>query len=80
MKKVYTKPAILFDSFELSQSIAAGCEFKANQADGACALVDPEMLVTVFGDGIPCSHTTDDGTWENLCYHAPADALNGFTS
>ena len=80
MKKAYSKPEIYFDSFELSSSIAAGCEYKANFAAGACALADP-AFGNVYLDGISgCAVTQVDGAYNGICYHVPSDNTNLFSS
>lgn len=77
MKKIYSKPQIVFDSFELSQSIAAGCEFISNQAWQVCP-VDINIGRTIF-TAAPCQFTTP-GDDDLVCYHNPADNKNVFSS
>lgn len=84
MKKIYSKPQIVFDSFELSQSIAAGCEYKSNHAYGSCALDVDEPgwnTTTLFVSGVgDCSTKTQDGVYNGICYHVPTDDKNVFSS
>lgn len=75
MKKEYKKPELLFDSFELSVSIAAGCEniLKAPIYFGG---------KNIFAAAIECDREPTVGE-ENLysgCYHNPDDTQNVFTS
>lgn len=79
MKKVYMKPQIMFDCFELSQDIAAGCEEIANHARSACPLVDEESGMTLFEDSAVCQ-TTSPGYLDKHCYHVPTEAYNVFSS
>ena len=69
MKKVYSKPEIYFESFSLSQNIAAGCEVKPG---------DPELefngLGFAFTDEANCSYKVPDqlggdGEYNGICYH-----------
>lgn len=69
MKKVYTKPEIFFDSFELSQSIAAGCELISNHAVNVCKIYDNELgLVYLTQDSCADTPPGDD---DGLCYDVP---------
>ena len=79
MKTGYEKPQIQFTSFELSQSISAGCELISNQSKGTCAVAIPEWgNMTLYVDG-SCDMTT--ATMEDtFCYHAPGDNNNVYSS
>lgn len=75
MKKTYVKPEIIFESFSLSQSIAAGCEVKTNTpSSGQCGLEwgpDRLFLDTINdckGDGKVTS-VGGDGEANGICYH-----------
>lgn len=84
MKKAYVKPEIVFESFSLSQCIAAGCEITDPK--------DPLLLVTGAGlnggDGYAFSTSCDvdytngggDGEYGSVCYHVPGETLNFFYS
>ena len=78
MKKTYSKPQIVFDSFELSQSIAAGCEVITNQAQGVCPLIDDESGWTLLAD-TSCKKTPPTGT-DEICYDVPAESYNVYSS
>ena len=49
--KNYNKPEIIFDEFELSQSIAAGCEFTQTLNDGKSCSLTYEGYQNVFVAG-----------------------------
>ncbi len=78
MKKTYTKPQIVFDSFELSQSIAR-CEIISNVVKEVCGWYDEESGMTIFVAGV-CEWTSQDDTYAGICYHVPAEAYNLFSS
>ena len=73
MKKTYSKPEIFYESFSLSQNIAAGCEIKDPH--------DPKLEMTGAGvnGGIGYAFSTScdadvtngggDGWYNNVCYH-----------
>jgi len=73
VKKVYSKPQIVFESFSLSQNIAAGCEITDPK--------DPILAMTGAGpDGgvgyafsISCdvdvTNGGGDGGYNSVCYH-----------
>ena len=78
-KKTYVKPQILITSFEMSESIAAGCELIANFAENVCGLYVEDMEITIFLSEGVCEYTTPEGG-DGVCYHAPSDYSNVFTS
>lgn len=80
MKKVYKKPEIVFVSFKLSESISAGCEQISNQAEYACAVEDSMAELTyITGEISGCTYTPPN-VYDLVCYHAPSDASNVFSS
>ncbi len=79
MKKDYSKPEVLFESFELSQSIAAGCEYISNHVYGACPVMDPAIGATVFALTGVCTITTPTGN-DRICYNVPAENNRVFSS
>ncbi len=80
MKKVYKKPEVTFVSFELSESISAGCEQISNQAEYACAVEDPMAEITYISNGITGCAYTPPNVNDVVCYHAPSDSTNVFSS
>lgn len=79
MKKVYTKPEIIFDSFELSQSIAAGCEGISQHAEGACAVWLEELGTSIFATTAICKYAPPSPE-DYVCYNAPTDSNNVYSS
>lgn len=70
MKKAYSKPEIVFESFSLSQNIAAGCEYTDPK--------DPDLEFTGLGFAFTseanCSYQVPnqvggDGEYNGICYH-----------
>ena len=86
MKKTYTKPVIMFESFVLSTNIAAGCDFEANLTRGSCGLVIRGRVV--FADStmgctmeVPYDVSNQDYIYNNqICYHVPNNDSNLFNS
>lgn len=79
MKKAYKKPQIVFDSFELSQSIAR-CEIASNVVRDVCGYYDEETDMTVFVAGV-CEWTPQDSDiYAGICYHVPTETYNLFSS
>ena len=81
MKKQYRKPDIMFETFSLNTSIAAGCERKtATPALFECGFKFGSEIVytdTMYG----CSDIRVDGSLlDGFCYHNPCDANNLFNS
>ncbi len=72
MKKTYSKPVIVFESFQLATSIAGGC------ALGTEPPVDVGGF-KVFAD-TGCDAMPEDGKDYNICYHVPTADSNVFSS
>ena len=70
MKKAYSAPDIVFDSFALSTSVAA-CKFETNQSDGVCGyFFAPETIIFLQGvSGCTTPITDGSGEYNGLCYH-----------
>ena len=82
MKKKYFKPQIMFDSFELSESIAVQCSAISRQAPGLCAVeLDKGLDLYLFYDSVTygCTVTTPDEN-DKICYDVPNDTRNVFSS
>jgi hypothetical protein len=81
MKKVYEKPQIMFESFELSSSVAAGCELVTNlPAPMTCGYPYGREKVVFVNESTGCQFVPDDGMYNGYCYHAPTDNNNLFNS
>lgn len=84
MKKVYTKPEIMFESFTLSTNIAAGCQFIVNNASqGVCGYLpdrDPTGKNIFTSEITGCQRTEVDGGYNGICYHVPTDTTDLFNS
>lgn len=79
MKKEYKKPMVRIERFDLSESIALGCELKSNHAMDVCAYEDNGWMT--FSSAIKaCVDAQIDQEDEKLCYHVPTEAYNIFTS
>ena len=79
MKKTYTRPVVSFESFELSTSIATGCEYKSNHQQGTCGYNVPNVGNVFISTEQGCDYTSSDGDY-GICYHVPVDTSNLFTS
>ena len=79
-KKKYVKPQILITSFELSESIESGCEQISNSAEYMCAVEDKESEMTYIANGISGCIYTPPNPDDFVCYHAPSDSNNVFSS
>lgn len=81
MKKVYSKPDIVFESFTLSTNIAAGCERKTNTpSQDQCGFKFGSDIVytdTMYG----CTDIKpDQSLLDGFCYHNPSENNNLFNS
>ncbi len=88
MKKVYTAPQILFESFTMSTSIAAGCaSIVTTFAEGQCAIQGTGGIAVFSSSMFPatCNMTPEgmggtEDIWNGLCYHVPSEGINMFNS
>lgn len=82
MKKVYRKPAIVFENFTISTNIAAGCEVKTNTpSQMQCAYGETEFGIPIFLDRVSaCISTVQDGENNTFCYHIPIESNTLFNS
>jgi hypothetical protein len=80
MKKAYSKPDVLFDSFSMSQSIANACEIRANHQKGICGVVFTESITIFNSDARACTLRYEDEQYDGLCYHVPHESYNVFQS
>ena len=78
MKKMYSTPRILFEDFQLSQSIAAGCEFKSNHVWEVCPLTIEDGSV-IFSNS-DCEYPPAPGMDDRICYDVPGDDYKVYTS
>ena len=86
MKKVYTKPEIIFESFSLSTNIAGDCESIIDtQSRGNCG-IEFGSLVIFVGEYTGCNSNNgvvvegDDGNYNGICYHVPVESSTLFNS
>jgi hypothetical protein len=81
MKKIYSKPDVIFENFSLCTSIAASCEVKTDtQANNVCGYKFGALYV--FTDKIQgCTTPIAEGSInDGLCYHNPSEDNNLFNS
>ena len=82
MKKIYSKPEIMFESFTLSENIAGDCaEPTGTPSEMQCAYgEDTDLGVAIFMDEITaCIFKRPDGD-NGICYHIPTETNNLFNS
>lgn len=84
MKKNYTKPEIVFESFIMSTNIAGDCEIKADNDKNfhSCGIFFEGQGDLFSGNWHGCDQkpTTDDGWFNGYCYHVPIENKNVFNS
>lgn len=77
MKKVYSKPEILFEDFTVTTTISAGCDKKVNSTENVCVVeFAPGMNLFTSDVGAcdtPIADGSDDYGNDGLCYHVPED-------
>ncbi len=80
MKKSYSTPDIMFESFSLSTSIAA-CDVETNFNEGVCGYeVYPGFVIFKYGVDA-CFNKIESGVFgDSLCYDNPSGLTNLFSS
>ena len=77
MKKTYTKPRMVFESFEVETNIAA-CASDARSTQGECMVIIGGMPVFTI-DVTGCRFKASDGSY-GICYYVPSADTNLFGS
>ena len=77
MKKPYSKPELVYENFELSQSIAAGCTYISHFNKMMCSVPISET-VSIFASKA-CSTRPGPGD-TSICYDVPSGEVNVFSS
>ena len=76
MKKAYSAPDIIFESFSLNENIAASSSncsrHVTTQTDGVCGLLYGTKIVFTM-PVVGCQVKIEDGSpvFDGLCYHIP---------
>ena len=76
MKKMYSKPDVMFESFTMSTNIAANCEvINVNpSANEDCSY--SSAFGNVFISEPSCEITAPGGEFGNICYHIPSESMD----
>ena len=81
MKKVYSKPEIMFENFTTSTNIAGNCDIINSNANANANCSYASAFGNVFVSSPTCEITAPNGEYGNICYHIPHDAMDQlFTS
>lgn len=81
MRKPYHAPELYYESFQLAQNISAGCEGIANFDDDSCSIYveDTGVAINIFTQPHICIYT-GPAFEDRICYHAPTEMNNAFSS
>lgn len=77
--KNYIKPAIAFQTLEMSASVSSGCAHRAENQEFICPAKLPGQDFTVFIEDGRCD-TYMPGMENVICYHVPQADMNVFES
>ena len=79
MKKQYVKPAMFSETFDICDSIAAGCGIAVGSTEHDCGYSFPGVgYIFITGVGGPCIFTPGDN--DGVCYHIPTAETKLFDS
>ena len=79
MKKVYSKPQIAYESFQMSQSIAAQCDFVSNLGKFQCSIEIYDGFTIFMDEANGCDNTPPKND-NKICYDVPSDYVGVFSS
>jgi len=80
MKKKYVTPAIHFETLSIGTSVSSSCEGIVNFAPDLCSVtVDVGFEMQIFQSENICPYSGPDVN-DLVCYHAPSDNNNVFSS
>ena len=80
MKKAYMKPVLQFEKLSVGTPAASSCEGIANFAMGLCSItIDIGFPMEIFQTAEICEYHGPEVD-DMVCYHAPSDNNNVFTS
>lgn len=81
MKKIYSKPDVMFESFTLSTNIAACANDTDLSSRDVCGYPWYPAGKILFSDSISQCNVYHDGDASNpICYHNPTESTNVFNS
>lgn len=85
MKKIYSKPDIIFEAFSLSTSIASGCDsIVGSPSKDACGITSADGTILFSTSVSACNFKWDElygvDDYNGFCYHNPTDSNNLFNS
>ncbi len=85
LKKLYSKPKILFEDFALNTNVAGSCErVIATLNQGECGVYFNGWMTIFTSDVIGCTRKVEDGTTDygndGYCYHVPSELYSLFQS
>lgn len=81
MKKKYTKPEIIFESFSMSSGIAGDCDtIIDNVARETCPFLTKTGYAVFISEVNGCRTHEQDGEYNGICYHVPYERYNLFNS
>ena len=78
MKKLYSKPEIMFESFTLSASIASCDNIIDTQSKDQCG-IEGTGGIKMFSHGITdCDFEASNDEYDGFCYHVFDGTTSGF--
>ena len=85
LKKLYSKPKILFEDFALNTNVAGSCERVVGTLNqGECGINFNGWMTIFAGDVSGCMIQVEDGTTDygndGYCYHVPSEIYSLFNS
>lgn len=81
MKKVYSKPEIVFESFTMNSNIAACAEKTDSPAKGSCGIVYTPTITVFVSESTGCNFWDETPEeHDGICYHNPSEDTRLFGS
>ena len=79
MKKNYSKPEIVFESFKMTTSIATNCDYDSNHTDQNSCSVDIGIGPMIFLSKPTCAYVPKGDEFD-VCYDVPTNDTRVFGS
>ena len=82
MKKIYSKPGIVYEDFSLCTHVAKTCDVELGTLNqGECGGYNlGSMNIFMHGGQAGCEYEIEDDVSNGICYHVPINGLRLFNS
>ena len=81
MKKLYSKPGIVYEDFSISTHIAKTCDVELGTFEqGECGGYNYGTINIFMVSNVGCDFPVEDDASNGICYHVPINGARLFNS